>query len=767
MNSFDIFDTLITRNTATPAGIFSVMQKRLQGEKRYAEINSYVKNNFVILRQNAEHLAREDKSLKGIEDITIEQIYEALRLTGQINLEQSQLIMELEIQTESDNIVGIEENINKVKQCVEAKNNVVLISDMYLSENIIRKLLVSIDSIFAKIPIYISAEWGKSKAKGGLYEIVKQHEGIENNSEWLHVGDNWHSDVVVPREKGIIAEQYKFRMLMPWEKKVLQESESNREKQITIGLARKCRMKQYLSIQEMIGTSFGGAVLYPYVLWILKECERRNIRRLYFIARDGYILKQMADILIKEFDLRIQSAYIYGSRAAWRVASFTNDTLDLYKLFQWSYYKRIVEIEDVCSVLQISYDEIEAYLPLGCRDRNHRLTDSSLYYLVKKLNESQGFRKFYLERLGEKHNLVIGYLCQNIDYQDQKFAFVELGGGGYTQGCFANLMKEITEYPIRTFYYKLDRMNVVNNCENYVFLPSYMDHNLILEMICRAPHGQTEGYRRENDRYVPILREDESKYLIDYGYVDYIRGIIDFTKEYCKMQGGIEQDISIDLLMEYMLYATKNPDRILLNFFANMPNSLSGREKKIIPFAPQLSKREMWDYFFMQKIECGKLKYSGSDIDYSILRCTKKDKKRINRYKKMANSKMATLIIKGKQKKNRKKMLTDLVEYPIDMLGENIVLYGAGKYGCLIFETIKQKRSGRVVLWVDQRYREMKGYPMPISPPSAILSNSYDEVLITVADSSLAKEIKRDLLELGVLESKIQWFAFRKISIEV
>ena len=49
--SFDIFDTLITRTTATPCGIFSIMEKHLLQDSEYANFPEIVKQNFFIIRQ--------------------------------------------------------------------------------------------------------------------------------------------------------------------------------------------------------------------------------------------------------------------------------------------------------------------------------------------------------------------------------------------------------------------------------------------------------------------------------------------------------------------------------------------------------------------------------------------------------------------------------------------------------------------------------------------------------------------------------------------
>ena len=52
--SFDVFDTLITRKTAIPTGIFALMQKELETNEKYETIPLYLRNNFYNIRINSE-----------------------------------------------------------------------------------------------------------------------------------------------------------------------------------------------------------------------------------------------------------------------------------------------------------------------------------------------------------------------------------------------------------------------------------------------------------------------------------------------------------------------------------------------------------------------------------------------------------------------------------------------------------------------------------------------------------------------------------------
>ena len=97
--SFDIFDTLITRTTATPKGIFALMQKCLSEDGSYSDISVNVRNNFYYLRIQNEAVARNTFISDTVKDITLEQIYQCLKGTADLTDSQAERLREMEIQT--------------------------------------------------------------------------------------------------------------------------------------------------------------------------------------------------------------------------------------------------------------------------------------------------------------------------------------------------------------------------------------------------------------------------------------------------------------------------------------------------------------------------------------------------------------------------------------------------------------------------------------------------------------------------------------------
>ena len=409
--SFDVFDTLITRSTVTPDGIFAVMQNFLNKDASVFDgIDDFVRNNFYHLRIGAEQVARNTFCVDGIEDVTLGQIYEVLVIEGQISKDQSKFLQNLEKRTEIDFSIGISENIFKIKELIEAGKRVVLISDMYLDRDTIREMLVKADEIFQNIPIYVSSDKEKkNKWTGSLFRLVQEQEQVAY-SEWQHMGDNEHSDYNVPRGLGISCIKYQSEQLLPIEERYLRNNESDAEVQLSLGCARAARIAGKRNAAFRMGCSVGGSILYKYVCWMLQDSVEKGIRRLYFIARDGYALKELADKLICQNGYPIETSYIFGSRLAWRIPCGAHREEELWEIYTHSYQDRIFCAGDLSDFFGIQEELICKYLPAGLRGAGKIWTVAVTDLVVQQLLCCKAFMEELMAQYDRKRALLLRYL---------------------------------------------------------------------------------------------------------------------------------------------------------------------------------------------------------------------------------------------------------------------------------------------------------------------------------------------------------------------
>ena len=106
----------------------------------------------------------------------------------------------------------------------------------------------------------------------------------------MHIGENRFTDYEIPLGLKINSEIYDYVKLKKYEQNLRDNNIENPAVQLLIGCAKNIRLKNKNSGEKYhFGSSFGGPILYSYVSWLLEQAQKRGIKRLYFIARDGYV----------------------------------------------------------------------------------------------------------------------------------------------------------------------------------------------------------------------------------------------------------------------------------------------------------------------------------------------------------------------------------------------------------------------------------------------------------------------------------------------
>ena len=170
LKSWDIFDTLIARRCIYPHNIFRIVEQ-------ISRITNFA-NIRIVAEQN---LAK-----KGI-IYNFDDIYEEFRKLTNASEKLCDELKTLEIKTEIDQCIPITENLRQVKA------GDILISDMYLPEKVIRKMLDKA-GLFAPVEIVVTSG---GKSSGRIWQQLAQQ-----NEFVFHIGDNPISDIQIPSHYG-------------------------------------------------------------------------------------------------------------------------------------------------------------------------------------------------------------------------------------------------------------------------------------------------------------------------------------------------------------------------------------------------------------------------------------------------------------------------------------------------------------------------------------------------------------------------------------
>lgn len=608
--SFDIFDTIITRKVAKPKGIFVLMHHEINTNPKFANLPLDIKTNFFQYRENAEYRQRRLNAMwKDDKDITFNQLYKDLQETHYLSDEQTEALKELELNLEYENIVPINENIHKINKLVAEGKRVVLISDMYLPETYIRKLL-SKTQLTNDIKIYVSSEVGYKKSTGEMYKYVQKQENVEFEN-WYHLGDNEYSDYKQALYLGINSERYHFADLKCYEERLLSSNSESPAVQLTIGCARILRLQNYnLSDKFDLGVSLAAPIFYPYVHWLLEQAQRRDIKCLYFLARDGYILQKIADIIIKNRNLDIKTEYVYGSRKAWRLPALSLENkklkLQLVESLMWVY-------KELDRVLGLTQEELLPLLPKEFRNYRRAMSDKKLKKFKEFLIKDDEWLKLVVAKNKTRRQSAIRYLKQLADGANgEKFAFVDIDGTRFTTNCMSALMREVYDGKLTVFYLTSTPAIVepidIEYHHFYALKRALVGH--VMELLARAPHGQTLGYEEKDGVMVPVLEQISPKIFEEWEFDKFISGIEAFTNymnEYEEQFNTISFE-NQEIMGKYIQFMSKDVDRDTANLLGTIVHSLYGKEQK--EFAPKIHFGGALKYIITKKMATESILYS-------------------------------------------------------------------------------------------------------------------------------------------------------------
>lgn len=585
--SFDVFETLVTRRTATPRGIFVLMEEVLKRDEKYSFLPEYVRDNFYNLRIAIEKfLYRYNQSNTGNLEITLDDIYSQFALNYGITDEGAGLLKELEIETEYDNALPISENIDLIKDLLNRGKKVILISDMYLSGEVIRKILAKFDIVFKYLKIFSSSDVKKRKSNSQIYKYLKEEENISDYKKWLHTGDNVKSDIEQAQKLGIQTKLFEYPQLEPYEKKLIEKYENDKYIQLSIGSSRNARILNK-SLEYKLGCSLSAPVIMPYLLWLFKSCLKQGIKRLYFIARDGYLLKEAFDLIVKKYDADIETHYVYGSRIVWQMPSLTFTFNRNIESIIWQYG---FNIDNMSKILDIDKDILLKYIPESFRNRILNFKDRTR--VAKLLCSNKEFVSYVKNKNRAAGERALGYLKQEIDVSDENFAFVDLGGSGITQSCVASIMSNFYNKNIKSFYFRngFNKKDLAGLESRYFLFK--LEPCAFIEVLYRAPHGQTKDYIYDTEikKFKPVLEESSCNKI---SYNEFLSGVNEFTKNYLELWDG---SISNNLTYLYMDYLENDIDIETLDFLGDIKFSFIGSETSAI--APRVGLLKALAYLF-------------------------------------------------------------------------------------------------------------------------------------------------------------------------
>ena len=283
--SFDVFDTIVKRSVDNPSDIFEITAIRFNQMNSF-EIDS---QKFKSDRENAEIAAKLQAYNDGREEITLEEIYSHLDASyAAIKGDLQKIEIAQEKNTCYPNGV-----IKRVYDwCLSHKKRVIAISDMYLSLETVKEILMKC-GFYSFNKIYLSSEIGNTKRSGNLVQIVYETECKRDGKTIIHIGDSFSSDYIAFKKNGIqsilISKTPNFTVYS--RKQSLIKSDRKTYRKLINIIASQSDYND--SIPYKYGFECEGPLLYGFSCWLYKQLVEGGYEKVFFLARDGFLMQKM------------------------------------------------------------------------------------------------------------------------------------------------------------------------------------------------------------------------------------------------------------------------------------------------------------------------------------------------------------------------------------------------------------------------------------------------------------------------------------------
>ena len=318
-------------------------------------------------------------------------------------------------------------------------------------------------------------------------------------------------------------------------------------------------------------------VLYGYVCWALKEAEKRGICTLYFLSRDGYILLKIAQQICEKKKIRIECRYLYCSRASLRMPAYHLIGEEAYRLlFQGGYHVTLKSLLERTQIPRQRWKEILKDAGINSHalcEENFSKHKTDLY--KKRLMKSTLLQNMLNEWSNSAYKNAIAYFKQEKVLENQIFAIVDSGWVGSMQRSFRQLLEAAGwRGSIVGFYFGMfanPAQDIDGTYKTWYFSKTSGRKNKILfcnnlfECFLSAPHGMTMAYQADNEKMVPVLKENlsaEQKTMIECQ----ICGILDGTKKLAECGRHISKKTCSQILYRLMSRPVMDEVRIYRRF---------------------------------------------------------------------------------------------------------------------------------------------------------------------------------------------------------
>lgn len=396
------------------------------------------------------------------------------------------------------------------------------LSDFYMTADRILQLLThhGLDN-FVSDGIS-SCEIGLNKRSGKLFKYVHQKYGLKPH-EHVHIGDNLHADVAIPKQLGV--EAVHFQPIKEHKKRLERSTFLHDRQALFNNLAETVWANAQEEANKLQGEKRSAyllgirtaPLLIGFMLYIAERAMADKIERLYFFTREGEFYQRVWQTVFPQSSLAGLELVPAELLEVSRIATFSPSlqeisTTELMRV--WNLYST----QSIFALIKTMGLEIDAFEEI-CQSHNLDHKEDLVYpwkdVRVQALLQDHRFRDIVQAKIERDRLLLLSYLDQRGWHQNlSKVGVVDIGWRGTIQDNLAYLRAETH---ISGYY--LGLKNFLNqqpkNCIKSAFGPdankssdylSVLDAVSMIEMLCNSPNGSVTGYDKNDNGNITAIR---------------------------------------------------------------------------------------------------------------------------------------------------------------------------------------------------------------------------------------------------------------------
>jgi len=530
VSSFDVFDTALVRRVGNPQAIFEIVGRTLVARALFSGDAAV----YRVIRLRAEEDARRRRGLH----YSFAHIHAELRSALNWSPETSQAAQQIELTAERETMVAVPAIAHRIAEARRANRRIIFVSDMYLPKWFIGELLENAGLFNAGDGLYVSVEVGAGKQDGRIFAEIERKEGLSSRA-FQHIGNNCAADVERPRQAGWRAQYFEsgdlgpaeaYLQTVPTAPRLFSEQLAGASRLARLEVAAGLKHGDPLVKRVEMAAAIAAPVMYCFGLWLCEQLRSRGLRRVYFLSRDGYVLKKFFDLVRPGWLDDVDSRYLYVSRGTLHPAAFTRfdeDTLE------WIFAEpgRLTAFR-LMGRLGLAWDDVNDRQLLGPALPNSKdgvLSRSVQAALRQGFVGNEALRKRVFAGFNAQRIATTAYLQQEGLKDPEPYAIVDLGWNGRMQRSISQIAEHRSS--IAGLYLGLTE-KTPNDGKFGSYSAFLFDGRTpagrlktakggaqaqILESFCCEFSGTTVGYEKSTGQWRPIRREIDREGLRSWG----------------------------------------------------------------------------------------------------------------------------------------------------------------------------------------------------------------------------------------------------------